>query len=99
MNNHSIRDGYIERQLDKKFASRGFALILYAPGILALVAAFLYLSIGSHQAANTYILMAVVINLLAGFLDMFRKKIIRQDQAIKALQEQLMEKQSGGRES
>ena len=99
MNHHSIRGGYIERQLDKKFASKGFAFILYTPGILALVAGVLNLSIGSHQAANTYILMAVVINLLAGFLDMFRKKIIRQDQAIKALQEQLEEKQSGGRKS
>ena len=94
MNHHSIRGGYIERQLDKKFASKGFAFILYTPGIIALVAAFLYLFIGFHQAANTCILMAVLINLLSGFLDMFRKKIIRQDQAIKALQEQLKEKKS-----
>lgn len=43
--------------------------------------------------------MASLLGLVSGFLDMFRRKIIRQDEAIKELQEQLNQASSQSQQS
>ena len=78
-----------EARLDKQFASKWFTLFIFMPSIITLTASILLVSIGDGEGANVYIVAAIVANLLGGVLEAFRRKIIRQDQAIRELQEKL----------
>ena len=77
---------------DRLFASKRWAFLLYAPCVIPLVAGFYSIAMGLE--ASNYIIMASMLSLVSGALDMFRRKVIRQDKAIKQLQEQLKEAKS-----
>jgi hypothetical protein len=78
-----------EARLDKQFGSKWFTLFIFIPSIITLAASILLIAIGDSEGANVYIVAAIVANPLGGVLEAFRRKIIRQDQAIRELQEKL----------
>ena len=89
-------------RFDKKFASKGWACFLFAPGVLALAMAVFTLAIGAEgSTTSVLIFMGIFLNLVSVLLDGFRRKIIRQDGIIRQLQNQLNERsqQGGGGQS
>ena len=76
-------------KLDAHFASIGFTFLLYMPGAIALATAFLFIATGLFDAASPCLIMASLITLLSGSIDTCRRKIIRQDQAIRVMQEKI----------
>ena len=92
----SYEDAEAER-FDKKFASKGWACLLFAPGVLALATAVFTMAIGTEgPITNMLIFMGIFLNLVSVFLDGFRRKIIRQDETIRRLQKELNERSQQG---
>lgn len=84
-------------RFDKKFASKGWACLLFAPGLLALATAVFAMAIGIvGPITSTLIFMGIFLNLVSIFLDGFRRKIIRQDETIRRLQKELNERSQSG---
>lgn len=82
-------------RFDRKFASKGWACFIFAPGLLALAMAFIAEGIGAApETTNTYLVMGIFLNLVSVIFAGFRRKIIRQDQTINQLQERLDEQNS-----
>ena len=89
-------DSFLDRRkrreasrLDEHFASKTFTCLLYTPGLIALAAGFLFIATGLSDAASPYLIAASLITLLSGSVDACRRKIIRQDEVIRELQERL----------
>lgn len=101
MSIHHSRSRKLESErADRMFASKRLACLLYAPCLIPLAGAFLLLRLEITGPTTTvYIAMASLLGLVSGFLDMFRRKIIRQDEAIKELQEQLNQASSQSQQS
>ena len=102
MSIHHSRSRKLESErADRMFASKRLACLLYAPCLIPLAAgAFLLLALEITGPTTTvYIAMGSLLALVTGFLDMFRRKIIRQDEAIKELQEQLNQASSQSQQS
>ena len=79
-------------EADRKFASKSFGYFLYLPSLVPLATSFLLMGIGlSGPTTNSFLVMASLLGLISGFFEIFRRKILRQDEAIKQLQEQLRE--------
>ena len=94
-----LKEAEAER-FDRQFASKGWACLLYAPGALALAAAFLMEAVGAvGQTTIMLIFMGIFLNLVSVFLDGFRRKIIRQDEAIRQLREQFNQGSSQSQKS
>jgi hypothetical protein len=84
---------------DRLFASKWWAGILYTPGLLALAVAVFSLARGVvSESTSVLILIATLFNLVSVPLDVFRKKILRQDEAIKLLQQQFGQAGCDGRQ-
>lgn len=77
-------------QLDKAFAAKWYTAVVFAPGILALAMVFIGLAIGAApETVNTYLVVAIFLNLVSVILDTMRRKILRQDEKIRQLQDQI----------
>ena len=81
---------WVRGRKDRMFSSKMLACLLFAPSLIPLALAFFLLSVGiSGPVTLTFICMGSFLGLVSGFLHMFRRKIIQQEQIIKQLQEQL----------
>jgi len=80
---------------NQKFASKKMGIIIYLPSLIPTILAFFLLVIGMASEASPYIVMGSLLTLVCGSLGQMREKIIQQNQAIKSLQENLNEIDSG----
>ena len=80
---------------NQKFASKKMGIIIYLPSLIPTLLAFFLLVIGMASEASPYIVMGSLLTLVCGSLGQMREKIIQQNQAIKSLQENLNEIDSG----
>jgi len=80
---------------NQKFASKKMGFFIYLPCWIPIILAFFLLVIGMASEASPYIVMGSLLTLVCGSLGQMREKIIQQNQAIKSLQENLNEIDSG----
>ena len=80
---------------NQKFASKKMGFFIYVPCWIPFILAFFLLVMGMASEASPYIVMGSLLALVCGSLGQMREKIIQQNQAIKSLQENLNEIDSG----
>jgi len=80
---------------NQKFASKKMGFFIYLPCWIPIILAFFLLVTGMASEASPYIVMGSLLALVCGSLGQLRAKIIQQNQAIKSLQENLNEIDSG----
>lgn len=80
---------------NQKFASKKMGFFIYLPCWIPIILAFFLLTMGMASEASPYIVMGSLLTLVCGSLGQMREKIIQQNQAIKSLQENLNEIDSG----
>ena len=80
---------------NQKFASKKMGFFIYVPCWIPIILAFSLLVMGMASEASPYIVMGSLLALVCGSLGQMREKIIQQNQAIKSLQENLNEIDSG----
>ena len=80
---------------NQEFASKLNGFLLFLPCWIPIILAFFLLVIGMASEASPYIVMGSMLALVCGSLGQMREKIIQQNQAIKSLQENLNEIDSG----
>lgn len=80
---------------NQKFASKKMGFLIYVPCWIPIILAFFLLVMGMASEASPYIVMGSLLALVCGSLGQMREKIIQQNQAIKSLQENLNEIDSG----
>ena len=96
MNNYMSRlEKKAQEEDNQKFASKKMGIIIYLPSLIPTLLAFFLLVIGMASEASPYIMMGSLLALVCGSLGQMREKIIQQNQAIKSLQENLNEIDSG----
>ena len=96
MNNYMSRlEKKAQEEDNHKFASKKMGIIIYLPSLIPTILAFFLLVIGMASEASPYIVMGSLLTLVCGSLGQMREKIIQQNQAIKSLQENLNEIDSG----
>ena len=96
MNNYMSRlEKKAQEEHNQKFASKKMGFFMYVPCWIPIILAFFLLGIGMSSEASPYIMMGSVLALVCGSLGQMREKIIQQNQAIKSLQENLNEIDSG----
>jgi len=96
MNNYMSRlEKKAQEEDNQKFASKKMGIIIYLPSLIPTILAFFLLVIGMASEASPYIVMGSLLTLVCGSLGQMREKIIQQNQAIKSLQENLNEIDSG----
>jgi len=96
MNNYMSRlEKKAQEEDNQKFASKKMGIIIYLPSLIPTLLAFFLLVIGMASEASPYIVMGSLLTLVCGSLGQMREKIIQQNQAIKSLQENLNEIDSG----
>lgn len=80
---------YQNNREDKYFASKRHAILTYSPCWIAIISAWVCIAMGLE--ATTYVIVGSLLALVCGSLALCRRKIMRQDQVIQQLQEQLQE--------
>ena len=80
---------------NQKFASKKMGFFIYVPCWIPIILAFFLLVMGMASEASPYIVMGSLLALVCGSLGQMREKIIQHNQAIKSLQENLNEIDSG----
>tara|TARA_X000000950_G_scaffold6689_1_gene7258 strand:+ start:244 stop:537 length:294 start_codon:yes stop_codon:yes gene_type:complete len=80
---------------NQKFVSKKMGFFIYLPCWIPIILAFFLLTMGMASEASPYIVMGSMLALVCGSLGQMREKIIQQNQAIKSLQENLNEIDSG----
>ena len=80
---------------NQRFASKKMGFFIYVPCWIPIILAFFLLVMGMASEASPYIVMGSLLALVCGSLGQMREKIIQQNQAIKSLQENLNEIDSG----
>jgi hypothetical protein len=95
MNNYMSRlEKKAQEEDNQKFASKKMGFFIYVPCWIPIILAFFLLVIGMASEASPYIVMGSLLTLVCGSLGQMRE-IIQQNQAIKSLQENLNEIDSG----
>mgnify|MGYP000024859004 CR=1 len=96
MNNYMSRlEKKAQEEDNQKFASKKMGFFIYVPCWIPIILAFFLLTMGMASEASPYIVMGSMLALVCGSLGQMREKIIQQNQAIKSLQENLNEIDSG----
>ena len=96
MNNYMSRlEKKAQEEDNQKFVSKKMGFFIYLPSWIPIILAFFLLVIGMASEASPYIVMGSLLTLVCGSLGQMREKIIQQNQAIKSLQENLNEIDSG----
>lgn len=96
MNNYMSRlEKKAQEEDNQKFASKKMGFFIYLPCWIPIILAFFLLTMGMASEASPYIVMGSLLTLVCGSLGQMREKIIQQNQAIKSLQENLNEIDSG----
>ena len=96
MNNYMSRlEKKAQEEDNQKFASKKMGIIIYLPSLIPTLLAFFLIAMGMTPEAGPYIVMGSLLALVCGSLGQMREKIIQQNQAIKSLQENLNEIDSG----
>ena len=82
---------YQNKVKDQYFASKRHTILIYSPTWITIIAAFIHIAMGLVVEATPYLVTGSLLALVCGSLDLCRNKIMRQDEAIQQLQEQLKE--------
>ena len=94
MNNYMSRlEKKAQEEDNQKFASKKMGFFIHVPCWIPIILAFFHMAVGSDP--GPYIIMGSVLALVCGSLGQLRAKIIQQNQAIKSLEENLNEIDSG----